>query len=145
MGIRRPRGTKSLYFFGDDKEQLADYGNVADGTGKEKFPEWSSAAINAKDGYAFTAPVGSFKANNFGLHDMHGNALQWCEDYYGKYEDVARKKDPVQSEKRSGDLRVLRGGSWSYVAMFCRTASRRGFPPTTAAKHVGFRVCVRQD
>ena len=38
----------------------------ADGTGKEKFPEWSSAAINAKDGYAFTAPVGNFEANRFG-------------------------------------------------------------------------------
>src|ERR1019366_4354614 len=56
-----------------------------------------------------TTPVGSFPANAWGFHDMHGNVWEWCEDWYGDYpkKDVV---DPQGAEK--GKYRVLRGGSW---------------------------------
>jgi formylglycine-generating enzyme required for sulfatase activity len=102
--------TTTRYYSGDDPETLAQVGNVADATAKAKFPYWKYT-LTSSDGYVFTAPVGSFKFNAFGLYDMHGNAWQWCSDRYtyGRY-TAAPVDDP--SGPKSGDSRVLRGGSW---------------------------------
>ncbi len=58
--------TQTRFHFGDDEEDLAKYGNVADASARKKFPAWSWT-IKADDGYVFTAPVGKYKPNGFGL------------------------------------------------------------------------------
>ncbi len=141
-------GTTTRYYSGDDPETLAKVGNVADATLKEKVPIWNDI-IKASDGYAFTAPVGKFKPNAFGLYDMHGNAWQWCADWYGgKYYLLSvpsPANDPTGPD--SGDGRVLRGGSWGSGPGpdDSRSAKRGGYSPRSTGKFTfGFRVARTQ-
>jgi formylglycine-generating enzyme required for sulfatase activity len=89
-----------------------------------------------------TTPVGSFPANAWGLHDMHGNVWQWCQDWFGEYpsRDVV---DPQGPEK--GGSRVLRGGCWRFGADYCRSAYRHWLAPEHRYIFLGFRVCFTSE
>jgi formylglycine-generating enzyme len=65
--------------------------------------------------------VGSFKPNEFGLSDMHGNVCEWCNDWYANY-TPADSINPAGPEK--GNYRIYRGGSWCSKAEYCRSAYR---------------------
>ena len=86
-----------------------------------------------------TAPVGSYPANAWGLHDMHGNVWEWCLDSYGPY--VPASVDPFVT---GGASRVIRGGSWFSIfsATYCRSAIRNYSSPGGAGYDVGFRVVL---
>lgn len=89
-----------------------------------------------------TVPVGSFPSNPFGLHDVHGNVWEWVEDcWHGSYDGAPRDGSPWLSQQE-GDCsrRVLRGGYWSSVPWYLRSAFRDWDRPDGRGRIIGFRL-----
>lgn len=132
-------GTQTRYFWGDEAEQVAQYANVPDRSAQKVWRQY--AIFDVDDGYAATAPVGSFKPNAFGLYDMIGNANEWCEDRYAPdYYQNTPEEDPTGAS--SGDSRVMRGGSWSVNWYDCRCGNRNFRMYDSQYEYIGFRPIV---
>jgi formylglycine-generating enzyme required for sulfatase activity len=125
------------FSFGDDGNALCTFGNGADATAKEQ--NGGGMGADCRDGYATTAPAGSFKPNQFGLFDMHGNVWEWVEDCWNESYDNAPSDGKAWTE---GDCtsRVVRGGSWNSDIPKLRSATRGWNQPSGRNRSIGFRV-----
>jgi formylglycine-generating enzyme required for sulfatase activity len=130
-------GTTASRFWGNNPDEACKYANVADLTAKEKRPKWT--VFPCTDGYVVASPVGSFPANDYGLHDVLGNVWEWCEDVYNSeaYEKLP-KDNPVY--RGAGEYRVMRGGGWSNGPLGIRSSHRVGLSPDFGHHSLGFRL-----
>ncbi|HEY9628103.1 MAG TPA: formylglycine-generating enzyme family protein [Coleofasciculaceae cyanobacterium] len=89
-----------------------------------------------------TTDVGQFPANPFGLYDMHGNVLEWCEDdWHNSYEGAPNDGSAWVESDRTETDRLLRGGSWYFLPRNCRSAYRSNRLRDDGDNIIGFRVC----
>ena len=124
--------------WGDGAAQACRHANVGDRNAKN-LPGWKWETHDCDDGYAYTAPVASYTANAFGLHDMIGNAWEWVEDCW--HDNYSGAPDDGSSwTSGSCDERVLRGAPWFGGPVGAHSAIRDGAAPSVRVGGFGFRV-----
>lgn len=134
-------GTTTARFWGDNPVGACEFANVLDMTlvrllNLDPRPQF---AFRCTDRHAYTAPVGSFRPNRFGLYDMLGNVWQWAQDCVNPNLDG----QPADgSARRDGDCdsRSMRGGSWGHLPWYVRSGNRVRGQATDRYTFVGIRV-----
>jgi formylglycine-generating enzyme required for sulfatase activity/tRNA A-37 threonylcarbamoyl transferase component Bud32 len=133
-------GTQTVFSTGSDLASLRGAANIADAYGKSHGADaWSSWEADFDDGNTVHAEVGSYRANPYGLHDVHGNVWEWCSDgfdalFYRRSPGV----DPVAPIDGVAG-RVFRGGSFGEVASIARVAIRGLDAPDYRSNDLGLR------
>ncbi len=132
-------GSETSRYWGEDASRACIYENVADYTAQRQLG--IKPVHECDDGYATTAPVGSFRPNALGLYDMLGNVLQWCGDVYGVDSYVRHdRNNPQNTDESMGQSRVIRGGCWHGSANSIRCAIRGSGLPDSMKNDLGFRI-----
>lgn len=132
--------TTTARYWGAHQDEACGYANTADMTAQELIPGTALWKVHkCSDKFAYTAPVGNFKSNDFSLQDMLGNVWEWVEDsYLDSY-----KNSPTEGSAQLGSdgmKRVLRGGSWNNDPDNVRAAVRNRNTPETRFNSFGFRI-----
>jgi formylglycine-generating enzyme required for sulfatase activity len=136
-------GTTTTDYWGDGQDDACAYANGVDLSLKDAVPE-TEVAQHCRDGFAYTAPVGSFRPNAFGLYDMMGNVFEMLADCYVRGYDGA----PADGSPRIDSVcrcRSNRGGSWTSTPSGLRAAYRDCDQETTRVVDLGFRVARTID
>jgi formylglycine-generating enzyme required for sulfatase activity len=128
-------GTTTSRYWGNDPDEGCAFANAADLDGKKVFVGWT--VMQCHDGHVYTAPVGSYRSNDFGLYDMAGNVLEWTCSLYDKelLAPIQRCQEPVGEQEL-----VVRGGSWSDEPRNVRSADRHRSRFDFQDYFLGFRL-----
>ena len=141
-------GTKAQFITGESIDSLQAIANLQDQSLYALGPKFSNSETSSflkkpvpwNDTYPFSAPVGSFQPNAFGLYDMLGNAAEWCRDWHGKdYYQKSPDVDPL-GPSTTDEGRIVRGGAFLHQPPYCRVTWRIGGTPTYHNYIIGFRV-----
>jgi sulfatase modifying factor 1 len=133
--------TRSRYW-GDAEADTCEYANAVDETARMTYVKWNYA--RCLDGYVYTSPVGTFKPNLWGLHDMAGNLWEWVSDCWNPTYVHAPKTGSTWTEGNCR-RRVIRGGAWDDEPDDLRSANRLSVPADRRYNTIGFRVARDLD
>jgi len=135
-------GTRGPWFWGTESAKACDYANVADDTFRRLYSYAPVFACN--DSWERTAPVGSFKPNAWGLHDMLGNAWEWTDDCFHSSFDNIPTDGRAWLAENNGDCknRTPRGGAWASGTDWLKAVSQSRDPTIYRSQLLGFRVAL---
>lgn len=132
-------GTQTPYWWGEGSPEDGTENVTGDNDEFSDQRRWTAGFRRYTDGYWGPAPVGSFRANPFGLFDMGGNVLEWVADCW--HDSYVRAPDDGSAWINPGcDRRVIRGASWSSTPAMSRSAFRLSSEDQATDARVGFRV-----
>ncbi len=137
-------GVVDTWSTGREPQTLKGYANVLDRAAVEFGLDPGGPRLTESDGHAVHAPVGSLLPNGFGLHDVHGNVSEWCQDWLASL-DVDCEPGTGLARVQNGVLRVHRGGSYADRASVARTRYRNGDLPGNRRAWVGVRVAMSAE
>ncbi|MBL8730056.1 MAG: SUMF1/EgtB/PvdO family nonheme iron enzyme [Planctomycetes bacterium] len=133
-------GTETPWWTGADAATLCGAANLADAAYRRAANDPNVETVAWDDGYAVTAPVGSFRANAFGLHDTVGNLNEWCRDcYQGTGPKENRDGDGLSTVWIDSKYRSYRGGYWGVKPISARVARTTAGSPEVATFNHGCR------
>jgi formylglycine-generating enzyme len=129
-------GTSTVWWTGDEPSRLRGAANLADISLSEV---WSMPHEEWDDGALYTEIVGSYAANPFGLHDVHGNVDEWCRDRWLPYSATRQPADENPSSDEVPTTRMSRGGGFLGPGWRATSARRVDGTPDTRWNYIGLR------
>ncbi len=131
-------GARTTYPWGDSAIDSCKHGNVADRNAWPGYSKSPFGRIDCDDGHAFTAPVGLYEANPFGIFDISGNVWEWTSDCWSSGYSIENVSEICGQ-------RSFRGSSWMNSEKSLRSANRSKNGPTDRLNTVGFRLALDHD